>query len=81
MKHIKLFEDFASVEPTMLNVLAGNQIGTEPAKDFLSKHDLDLEALKKAKMQGEIDQYEIRDVVRGVAPSFKVKQFLKKFTK
>lgn len=82
MKHIQLFEEFLTegrLEATMLNTLAGNQVGTGRAEDFLAKHKLDLEALTKAKMQGVIDQYEIRDVVNGKAHPSKEKEFFKNY--
>jgi hypothetical protein len=85
MKHIKLFEEFINEETSqeghLLNVLAGMQIGNEPATEFLSKHNVDMEALKKAKMQKVISSYEIRDVIQGKAPKSLEKEFFKNYVK
>jgi hypothetical protein len=85
MKRIKLFEEFINEETSqeghLLNVLAGMQIGNEPATEFLSKHNVDMEALKKAKMQKVISSYEIRDVIQGKAPKSLEKEFFKNYVK
>jgi len=63
----------------MLNRLADNQLGNEPASEFLLKHNIDLKALAKAKMQGVITAYEIRDIVKGKAPQSTIKKFMKDY--
>jgi hypothetical protein len=70
-----------SFDATLLNTLADNQVGTGRASEFLAKHNVDFEALKKAKMQGVINKYEIRDVVNGNAHKSLVKKFLKDYVK
>jgi hypothetical protein len=64
-----------------LNRLSDNQVGTGRASDFLAKHNIDLSALSKAKMQGVINKYEIRDIVNGTAHKSLVKKFLKDYVK
>lgn len=63
----------------MLNRLTDSQLGNGPASEFLSKHNIDLKALAKAKMQGVITAYEIRDVVKGTAPQSTIKKFMKDY--
>lgn len=59
-----------------------NNVGTGPAEEFLAQYpDLDLDLIAKAITQKQIDKYELRDIVRGDAHKFKVKQFMKKFLK
>lgn len=62
-----------------LNRLADDQLGMEPAAEFLATHNVDLDALAKAKSQGQINAYEIRDIVKGKAPKSVVKKFMKAY--
>ena len=62
-----------------LNRLAGDQLGMVPAAEFLADHNVDLDALAKAKSQGQINSYEIRDIVNGKAPKSVIKKFMKAY--
>lgn len=70
-----------SVDGYALNMLADGQLGMDPASEFLSKHNVDLNALKKAKIQKVISYYEIRDVVQGNARKSLEKEFFKNYVK
>ena len=69
MKPLKKFNTTIneSKEGFSLNRLANNQLGMEPASDFLTKYNVDMKALTKAKQQKVINSFEIRDVVNGKA--------------
>jgi hypothetical protein len=56
-----------------------NDIGLGPAQDFLDAHDVDIELLKKDISQGTINKYELRDIIKGNAPSSKIKKFIKTY--
>ena len=70
-----------SIDGYALNMLADGQLGMDPASEFLSKHNVDLNALKKAKIQKVISSYEIRDVVQGKASKSLEKEFFKNYVK
>lgn len=71
----------SSEDAHTLNILAGREIGTGPASEFLSNHNIDLRLLKKEKAQGVINQYTIRDVVTGKAGASVVKNFIDLYSK
>lgn len=59
----------------------GDNLGQDTAEEFLSKHNVDLKLLTKAIQQKTISKYELRDVVKGTASGFKIKNFMKEFVK
>jgi hypothetical protein len=74
-----LISEETSQDGYILNVLADMQIGNEPATEFLSKHNVNIEALKKAKIRKVISSYEIRDVIQGKASKSLQKEFFRNY--
>lgn len=64
-----------------LKALTGHQIGQDTAAEFLSKHNVNLEKLKKAVVQRVIDKYELKDVIMGKAHKLVTKNFIKDYVK
>lgn len=79
MKHVKLFEQFINESDAYTISRMANDIGLGPAQDFLDAHDVDIELLKKDISQGTINKYELRDIIKGNAPSSKIKKFIKTY--
>lgn len=79
MKHIKLFEQFINESDAYSISRMADNIGTGPAQEFLDKHNVDIKLIAKDITLGNINKYELRDVVRGNAPASKIKKFLKTY--
>ena len=79
-KLIKKEESVNESDAYTLHRLANN-VGEETAKEFLSKHNIDLKLLAKAISQKTIDKYTLRDIVKGKAHPSHVKKFMKQFVK
>lgn len=77
-----LNESEISEEGNVLNRLADGQVGGVPATEFQEEHNLDLDALKRAiTYTEELTRYELRDIIKGIAPKTKIKRFLKEFAR
>ena len=79
MKKIKLYEDFLNESDAYAISRLANDIGLGPAQDFLDSHNVNIELLKKDISQGTINKYDLRDIIRGNAPSSKIKKFIKTY--
>ena len=75
-------ESDISKEGYALNRLADDQVGGVPATEFQEEHNLDLDAIKRAITHTEeLTRYELRDIIKGIAPKSKIKRFLKEYKK
>jgi len=79
MKKLKLYEDFLNESDAYAISRLANDIGLGPAQDFLDSHNVNIELLKKDISQGTINKYDLRDIIRGNAPSSKIKKFIKTY--
>lgn len=79
MKKLKLYEDFLNESDAYTISRMANDIGLVPAQDFLDSHNVNIELLKKDISQGTINKYDLRDIIRGNAPSSKIKKFIKTY--
>jgi hypothetical protein len=79
MKKLKLYEDFLNESDAYAISRMSNDIGLGPAQDFLDSHNVNIELLKKDISQGTINRYDLRDIIRGNAPSSKIKKFIKTY--